>query len=233
VVWKSIESLGRIAILARAVPECRTVVILRHPCGYIASVLNGEGNQRFSAATASGDDFPIFEMLLQRSPHKKRNPALDDLKALSMVERLAWRWLLYNEIALSDLAAFRRCYALRYEDLCEDPLGRARELLRFAGLDWHPQVEQFIQRSTARTSERYYSIYKLPLDAAMKWQRQLSPAGVDAVMSVLKTSDLLADVYSTDQQPGSHRALMPPRGAYRPVTNPLSPVKETESAAQH
>jgi hypothetical protein len=195
IVWKSIESSGRIGIILRAVPDCRAIVILRHPCGYIASVLNGEENHRFSAPTASGDDFPIFDMLLRCSPHKERNPALSDLKAMSMVERLAWRWLLYNEIALADSVESEHCSAVRYEDLCSNPLAKARELLDFAGLDWHPQVETFIHRTTTRSSGRYYSVYKDPQDAAIKWQRQLNPASIDLVMKVVGQSDL-ADIYS-------------------------------------
>jgi hypothetical protein len=202
IVWKSIESSGRLGIILRAVPECRAIVILRHPCGYIASVLNGEGNHRFSASTASGDDFPIFDMLLRCSLRKKRNPTLDDLKGMSMVERLAWRWLLYNEIALADIVESPHSFVVRYEDLCSNPVAKARELLRFAGLDWHPQVENFIHRTTTRSSGRYYSVYKDLQEAAIKWQRQLNPASIDLVMKVVGQSDL-AGIYSTAGGPKS------------------------------
>jgi hypothetical protein len=104
VVWKSIESLGRIGVIARAVPECRTIVILRQPCGYIASVLKGEDGNRFSARTASGDDFPVFEMLLRQSPHKERNPSLEELKTLPMEERLACVERILRVVSRSDLA---------------------------------------------------------------------------------------------------------------------------------
>ena len=196
VVWKSIESSGRLGIILRAAPASRAIVILRHPCGYIASVLTGEGNHHFSSSTASGDDFPVFDMLLRRSPYKKRNPALDDLKAMSMVERLAWRWLLYNEIALSDIAELKHASAVRYEDLCANPIAKARELLCSTGLDWHPQVERFIHRSSKRSSGRYYSVYKDPMDAAMKWQRQLNSASVELIMKIVGRSNL-ADIYSS------------------------------------
>jgi hypothetical protein len=32
-VWKSIESVGRLGVLCRILPESRAVLILRHPCG--------------------------------------------------------------------------------------------------------------------------------------------------------------------------------------------------------
>ncbi len=45
-VWKSIESVGRLGVLCRSIPACRAVLILRHPCGYAASVLRGESKQK-------------------------------------------------------------------------------------------------------------------------------------------------------------------------------------------
>jgi hypothetical protein len=124
---------------------------------------------------------------------------------MSMVERLAWRWLLYNEIALADSVESEHCSAVRYEDLCSNPVAKARELLRFAGLDWHPQVETFIHRTTTRSSGGYYSVYKDPQDAAVKWQRQLNPASIDLVMKVVGQSDL-ADIYSAVGGPKRHSA---------------------------
>ena len=43
-VWKSIESLGRLGVIARLLPDCHAVHILRHPCGYVSSILRGESH---------------------------------------------------------------------------------------------------------------------------------------------------------------------------------------------
>jgi len=42
IAMKSIESLGRAGLFAACLPEARFVHIVRHPCGYVASVLRGE-----------------------------------------------------------------------------------------------------------------------------------------------------------------------------------------------
>jgi hypothetical protein len=194
VVWKSIESLGRLGVILRVEPSSRAVIILRHPCGYVASVLAGEQNRRFTSTTASGDDFRVFDMLLRCSPHKHRNPGLEEIKLMPTVERLAWRWVLYNEIALADSAASKFCTVLRYEDLCSQLVAKAKELLRFTGLEWHAQVENFIRRSTSRRSQHYYSIFKDPSEASTKWQHDLNRASVDLIMSVIHKSDL-RDLY--------------------------------------
>ncbi len=192
VVWKSIESLGRLGIVLRAVPDCRAVHILRHPCGYVASVLSGETTRHFSSKTASSEDYPVYEMLLTVSANNKRNLQLDDLRRMEPVERLAWRWVLFNEIALAGSKGYENCTLLRYEDLCNEPLHKAQELIRFAGLNWHSQVEDFVNRSTSQTSEHYYSVFKDPADSSTKWQHELSAGQIEAIMRVIHESCLAA-----------------------------------------
>ena len=194
VVWKSIESLGRLGVIVRAVADSRAVLILRHPGGYIASVLNGEARGQFSSTAKSSDDFPVLRMLLEESPHKQRNPSDQAVKTMHPVERLAWRWVLYNEIALAGIEGITSCKVLRYEDLCDHPMAKAKELIQFTGLAWHHQVESFVQRSTSRQSEHYYSVFKDPLESSTKWSQQLSAADIEHIMSVVRQSRL-ADFY--------------------------------------
>ncbi len=193
-VWKSVESLGRLDVIMHAEPESRAVVILRHPCGYIASVVAGQNLGQFSSSVASSDDYTVFDQLLRRSPRTTRNPTLQDLKRLTPVERLAWRWLLFNEIAFEQNEASDRRLFVRYEDICSRPVNEARNLLRFAGLEWHAQVERFIERSISRSSDRYYSIFKKPEESASKWERQLTHPEVEAVGAVIQQS-CLREVY--------------------------------------
>jgi hypothetical protein len=126
VVWKSIESLGRLGVTVRAVTDSKAVLLLRHPGGYIASVLNGEARGQFSSTAKSSDDFAVLRMLLEESPHKQRNPSDQAVKAMHSVERLAWRWVLYNELALAGIEGNAGCTVLRCEDLCAHPVGRRR-----------------------------------------------------------------------------------------------------------
>ncbi|HMA82186.1 MAG TPA: sulfotransferase [Candidatus Binatia bacterium] len=198
VVWKSIESLGRLGAILRVEPGSRAVIILRHPCGYIASVLNGERNKQFSSSIASSADYPVFHQLLQCSSNGKRNPKLHDLNKLSPVERLAWRWVLFNEIALEQTETCERSMFVRYEDICARPVREARNLLEFAGLEWHGQVERFIGRSTSYVSENYYSVFKNPDESAFKWEQHLSRHQVDAIMGIVRQSCLHKLYPSTD-----------------------------------
>ena len=189
-VWKSIESTGRLGLIARAVPECRAILILRHPCAYIASVLSGESQRRFTDPAPASEDYEIFEWLLAACPRGSNHPSLDTLKRLKPLERLAWRWVLTNEKAMADIAGIESCAYVRYEDVCAEPFCKAWEMLNFAGLLWDPQVKNFIHQSTSHHSERYYSVFKDPAISATKWQSQLSRENIELVLKVVGETGL-------------------------------------------
>ena len=194
IVWKSIESIGRLGCIARAAPESRGILILRHPCAYVASVLNGESQRRFSDLDPASEDYEILEWLLAALPHTSDNPSLETMKQLHPVERLAWRWVLSNEKALNDIAGAGNCTHIRYEDICAEPYAKTREMLKFAGLTWQIQVSHFVKQSTSHHSERYYSVFKDPAVSAAKWQTQLSPETIERIMKIVRASRL-GDLY--------------------------------------
>src|SRR5215467_2639336 len=195
VVWKSIESTGRLGLIARALPECRAILILRHPCAYIASVLSGESQRRFTDPALASEDYEIFEWLLAASRRGSNRPSLDALKALKPVERLAWLWVLTNEKALADIAEMENCTYVRYEDVCAEPFAKAWEMLNFAGLLWDPQVENFIRQSTSRHSDRYYSVFKDPAVTASRWRSDLSEKNTARILKIVRESRL-RDLYA-------------------------------------
>ncbi|HET7267504.1 MAG TPA: sulfotransferase [Oleiagrimonas sp.] len=194
VVWKSIESPGRLGVCMQALPEARAIFLMRHPCGYVASVLRGEAARRFSDSKPSADDLWMLEALLATSSGKARGIGIDDLKSLTPEERLAWRWVLTQEKVLADVADCERVLTLRYEDICADPLTMTWRLLAFVGLEWSAQVDAFVQASTrvgdATRETDYYSVYKQPHVAAERWRSELAPEVIERIMRIFRGSRL-------------------------------------------
>ena len=190
VVWKSIESVGRLGVIVRAVGNCRAILILRHPCGYVASVMRGEQQQQFSAKTASSEDYGVLKMLLETKQAQRRGLDLQALKGMRPEERLAWRWLLFIEKALEDTQGLDGCMSVRYEDVCADPQGMARQMFDFARLKWNSQTEAFVRQSVGRERSGYYSVFKDPLQAANKWREQLPDDVICRIYGVLEKSEL-------------------------------------------
>ena len=169
IVWKSIESVGRFGIFARYLEACPAILIVRHPCGQVGSVLRGESQRRFGDNRPSSDDYGIFEALLRTEQAKAHGLTLAMLQALEPIERLAWRWVLYNEKALGDSDGLENCMTLRYEDLCAEPVTVAKQLFAFANMTWDAQTERYIADSMSSTKDTgYYGLAKDPLRTANK-----------------------------------------------------------------
>jgi hypothetical protein len=175
IVWKSIESVGRVGAMAETIPQCRIVVIVRHPCGFISSTLRGEALGKFDSDMPAAEDTGVFDALLKTELAAQRGLTREELAALSPIERLAWRWLLFNEPALALAESNPAIMPLCYETLCADPVAETRRLFEFAGLAWSDQTGNFLRYSTAQEKEAYYSIVKDPLKSANKW-RESFPA---------------------------------------------------------
>jgi hypothetical protein len=200
IVWKSTDSLDRLGVILRALEDCRAVRILRHPCGYISSVLRGEAQAKFVSAVRTSEDYGIIQSLLRTTAYR-RGLTIDHMREFHPVERMAWIWVLMNEKAAEDTAFDERCTCVRYEDVCQDPMNKVKELFRFCGLLWNSQTQNFIEASTLTSQtrglhgikleeQRYYSVFKDPLRSANKWKSTLKPEDIQRVYRVLAQSDL-------------------------------------------
>jgi len=183
-VWKSIESTGRLGVILRTAPECKAIHILRHPCGYVASVLRGEEKNKFECGRDS-EDFGLFEMLCQLEQAKRRSLSLSDFRDMRPAVRLAWRWLLMNEKARDDCQGLGNYRTISYDRVCAEPLEQSRAMFDFVGLAWAQQTENFLSASTGRENDAYYSVFKDPLRSANKWRTELSSEDVAQIMGVV------------------------------------------------
>jgi len=186
VVWKSIESLGRLGLIVRVAQPCNAIHLLRHPYGYVASVLRGEARKSFETSERSSDDYGVFESLCDTPQAKSYGLTVETLRCMEDVERLAWRWAIFNEKAIDDTSGLPQCASVRYEDVCQDPIGESRGMLDFAGLAWSRQTEEFISRSISSDRKSYYSVFKDPLKSATKWRTELSANQITKINAAIR-----------------------------------------------
>lgn len=198
-VWKSVESQGRLGACIEALPEARGIHLMRHPCGYVASVFRGQAAKRFSDATPAAEALWVLKSLLATPSGKKHGVDLDELARLSPEERLAWRWVLMQEKTLADIGECERVLTVKYEDVCADPAGMTRHMFEFVGLDFRPQTEHFVQTSTGATHKAYYSVFKNPRVAADRWRTELPQPVIDRVLAVVRASALRSHYEDTKE----------------------------------
>lgn len=189
VLWKSIESVGRIEPIMRALPHAKMVFIMRHPCGQIASTLRGENKRKFASGSATSEDYGVYTQLLKQNYAKQNGLTLDYIQSLNPVQRLAVRWVLFNEQALNNLDAYpSRSLLVRYRDICNQPVYKSKEIFKFAGLSWTNQSEAFLNRSVSTNKEAYYSVYKSPNTSLNVWKTELSDVNIDEIKQIISGS---------------------------------------------
>lgn len=176
-VMKSVDSMGRLNLFTRAAPDARAIVVIRHPCGQVRSVMRGMASG-FLASSAIG-------AMAGMEQARRRGLTEDMLHALPMEQQLAWNWGLLNEKGLEDVDGDPNVMVVRYEDLCEDPVAMARRMFAFTGLAWSEQTERFLDvSSTYRGSERYFQVLRDSRQAANKWKEQLSAEQIESILEV-------------------------------------------------
>jgi hypothetical protein len=186
-VWKSIESTGRLGLILRCAPETRAIHILRHPCGFVSSVLRGEARNKFEGGRDS-EDFGMFELLCGLPQARRRGLKPTDFRDMAPAQRLAWRWLLVNEKAMEECRDLDNYLPLNYDQTCADPVEQARTMFEFAGLDWPAQTNGFVSASTKSENPTYYSVFKDPLKSANKWRQELSAEDIRGIAGIVGDS---------------------------------------------
>ncbi|HEY0184825.1 MAG TPA: sulfotransferase [Rhodopila sp.] len=186
---KSIAWTRGAAVLSRALPASRTIFILRHPCGQVASVMRGNSQRRFDLKTG-GTDMP-FDEAATIAFAAAHGADATGFQALPDAAKYAWAWRAFNEPAYAALAAQPNVHVVLYEALCAEPRTLVRRILAFAGLSWDQQTETFLARSTTHRGEAgYYGVFRDAVAAAEAWRSSMSSSDQQAVRSVAAASPL-------------------------------------------
>ena len=198
VIWKSINSLGRLGVLLRAAESRKAIVLIRHPCAVIASLKRGRALGYLHNDQSA--DYRVFALLLNTRPGKRHAITMDQLQLMRPEERLAWKWVLVYEKVLEDIAGIEDdVLILQYEGVCSDPENCTRRMFQLSGLTWNRQTEAFIKRSTAKQAglpgwalarSGYFSVFQDSTRSASKWRDELTPDEIERVLAIVKRSHL-------------------------------------------
>jgi hypothetical protein len=205
VVIKSVTARGRARVFLRAMPGASFILLLRHPCGQVASTLRGYQSGKF--------DHQPFAPDLLLTPNARRYGLTQSLlDRMPLEAQLAWDWVLLNELAIEALAGQENARILVYEELCAEPAGTVRDLFRFMLLEWNSQTEAFIQQSTRPVSvrlsrrARYYGVFQNPQTSANKWRNELDQEQQRLILDVVRRTSLAK--YWPDTAEAAERAVL-------------------------
>jgi hypothetical protein len=173
---------------ARTLPDSRCFLILRHPCGQIASTQRGVDNGQFRFSDGVGS--PV-ELQVTAEFAADHGVTPDAFAALPDAAKFAWAWRAFNEPAVRGLSTRPNAKIVIYEDLCNETEAVTRDLFTFAGLEWNNQTAAFIGQSTQATrGSGYYDVFRATSEVVDQWRRVMSPADQEVVQAVVARSPL-------------------------------------------
>ncbi len=183
-VIKSVMSMGRAGLYARAVDRGHVVMIIRHICGYVESVVRGVRLGKMPGALH-------LNMLASMPQAQRRQLSADRLRDMDLVEQCAWRWVLQNEIALENTQGLANTMVLKHDDLCDNPMAAAHKMFAFCDLHWNDQTAAFIAASSGQSeNEQYFSVYRSSADEAHKWRTSLTQEEQERILAIAQESEL-------------------------------------------
>jgi hypothetical protein len=188
-VVKSIRLRDGLGAFAAACPKARALLIVRHPCGQVSSLIRGTRGGRFDLAEP-GTDMPFDEA---RTLAFAARHEVDDatFQRLPDAAKYAWSWREFCETAFASIAGRSNARVVVYEDLCAHPMEEARAILEFSNLNWNPRTKTFLTRSTQHDGRAgYYAVVQNSVAAAQRWRSEMAPEDQEAVRSVVRDSPL-------------------------------------------
>ena len=182
-VIKSVSSLGRLPALAHALPEAKFIFLLRHPAAIHASLTRGVKLGKMAP-------FELYDDQLDLDYAQRKFIGPIERSRMSAAEKVAWSWAIFNDFILKRCEELNNIQVLKYEDLCQAPLGTARSLFKFANLPWQQQSEQYLQESLSLEANEhgYHDVRRNPLETMDKWRIELASNEIELMESIAADS---------------------------------------------
>lgn len=184
IVIKSVVAMGRANLFRKAAPDSKFVLILRHPCGQIASTLRGKQGGKLGVVKV------YTESLAESDVAKRFDLTLERLDAMDLIEQLAWNWVIFNDKAVAENKHQPNTTIVRHEDLSLRPFDVASQLFQYTGLEWAPQSEAFIKESSNHGgAPGYFSVKRNSRSEVDKWKNELEKSDIRRIMSIVERSE--------------------------------------------
>jgi hypothetical protein len=183
-VWKSVEQTGNIGVWLRALPDQKLIHIVRHPCGFVESVLRGESMQLLRSPVPMSEDVGILDHVARTEVARKLGFDLTTLHSLNRHQRLAAIWLCLNEQALADSEGCSNYHCISFDAFCGEPQFAARSLFESLGIEFSECVEAFLLRSTKIDSTRYFGTNRQSARVPGSWKSRLSDRTTAEILDI-------------------------------------------------
>ena len=159
--------------------NARLFIMRRHPGAVVASQLRGMRRGYLQPVDRVG----WFEE--NQRACRELELRISSVLRMPLTDLLAYQWLVQNMQFRSALVQLpHTSLAMQFEDFCQDPAARSRELFEFLGWEFGPQTQAFIHQSTGSGwlslygwlagRRRYATVFRHPSTICEAWRNDLT-----------------------------------------------------------
>lgn len=185
---KSVSALGRAEVFLAAEPSIAPVLLIRHPCGFVSSMLRGKSLGLMDPVQGLGQ-------LAKTSSATRMGLKNSMLSNADEIELLAWTWLVSNAEATPAIERAKGTILI-YDQVASEPALLVKLLFERLGLGWPAQTEQFLSSSQNADGD-YYSVFRNSKDIARRWREELDGTTIDRIRSIVSRDPLGAQFFQS------------------------------------
>jgi len=191
-----------------------TVLLIRHPCAVIASMLKHGGWG--PAHLENRGDTPLEQALGGPIPDElygRFAPSLEGIE--SHIDILAHMWALDYHVALFGQGRFYPWVLVPYERLVMEKIDELKRILNVLGVPISSEMKERFNRASSSASSDLKT--EDALDQLSKWKKDLSGAEIDRILDIAHNFGV--DFYSRDLHPDYDRLLECQMASTRPAAS--------------
>jgi hypothetical protein len=192
-VVKEVKLTRSVGWMAETFSSTRMVVIVRHPCAVVASMLHARG--RWGTWTADEVAQRLrggYEDLAGRLLHDEQ----------PQVVRLAAFWAAETSDVLDQTTA-ATAMIVTYEELLDEPMPTLNRVFAYLGLETPAGLERAIDQPSAMSTP--LSAIRSGDDPLRAWQKRIEPSDRERILETVHAFGI--DAYSADPMPDVSRLL--------------------------
>jgi hypothetical protein len=195
-VWaiKELRLAGKIPVLLQAFPDAHFLVIIRHPCATVQSILQWFEQGRLGELKR--DLHTYLDKIAVQNVAAPYHHLIARCRAGSLAQKIALYWRISYETMCRQLADHPGTCLLVYEHLATQPADLLRQVFGNVGIPWSGALDDYIAYSTSTTPEQAHtSAINTVRQSAVyykAWTKKITETTQRDVLDMTGDSDLMA-----------------------------------------
>jgi len=193
-IWaiKELRLAGKIPVLLKALPSSHFVIIIRHPCATVQSILKWFEQGRLGELRQDLETY--FEKIEVQSVSTHYRNLIIRYRKGNLSHKIALYWRISYETMFRKLEKYQSVQFLVYEELASNPQKKIKELFDFLNVPFHSNVEHYIDYSSNKPTESPGAIEttRVSSEYYKKWRNSIPSFVDESVMEVVEDSQILS-----------------------------------------